>query len=114
MQDGTSERDGTGEQHRRLIARSRILLASVAETLADLLRRIRAGEPRALKGLAAKHAELETALRRAEEIEGRYDAWRAARGGDVPGEIDLDAARGEIGRRLDRLRAARGSGDVSG
>jgi len=86
------------------------LLRAVRETLAGLLKRVAAGEEGALRDLAGKQAELESALRRVFEAEARYHEWSERNGGPAGGGLDLDAARDEIGRRLDRLRAAGGAG----
>ena len=62
--------------------------------------------------LAARIKDLGRAVGVALEAEGKADNARLAlsRGGG----LDLDAARAEIGRRLDRLRAAWGAGGVPG
>lgn len=100
---------------RRLIRHSEVLLDSVAETLTDLLERVRLGESTDLRTLTSKQSELETALKRAVEIERRYDEWQTARTGELrDGEIDLDAVRDEVGRRLARLRAAGDAGELPG
>lgn len=80
------------------------LLRAVRETLAGLLRQLLDGEGEPLRDLAAKQAELESALRRVFDAESRFHEWIERNGGAAEGVIDLDAARIEIGRRLDRLR----------
>lgn len=94
-------------QHR---ADAVLLMRAVRETLANLLRQLVAGEGGALRDIVGKQAELESALKRVFEAEMRYDDWMQRRGGAGDGEFDLDEARDEIGRRLDRLRAAEGAG----
>ncbi len=94
-------------QHR---ADAVLLMRAVRETLANLLRQLVAGEGGALRDIVGKQAELESALKRVFEAEMRYDDWMQRRGGAGDGEFDLDEARNEIGRRLDRLRAAEGAG----
>lgn len=86
------------------------LLRAVRETLADLLRQLLEGEAEPLRDLAAKQAELESALRRVFDAESRFHEWIERNGGPAEGVIDLDAARVEIGRRLDRLRTSSGTG----
>ncbi|MBW7922983.1 MAG: hypothetical protein H3C51_12910 [Rubellimicrobium sp.] len=87
-----------------------VLLRAVRATLADLLRQLLEGDGAALRDIVAKQAELESALKRVFEAETRYDDWMQRSSGGGDGVLDLDAARDEIGRRLDRLRAAAGAG----
>ncbi|KAA9009246.1 hypothetical protein [Histidinibacterium aquaticum] len=99
----------------RLIRRSRTLLESLTETLADLLEQVEAQKGSALKPLTLKASELQSALKRAEEIEGQYHDWHANRSRTLrPGDYDLDAARAEVERRLDQLRGALGAGPADG
>lgn len=86
------------------------LLSAVRRTLAELLRKMVEGEDIALRDLAAKQAELESALKRVFDAESRFHEWMQRNSGAGDGAIDLDAARVEIGRRLDRLRDAGGTG----
>lgn len=86
------------------------LLRAVRETLADLLRQLVEGEGDNLRDLASKQAELESALKRVFDAEARYHDWIKRHGGLAAGTIDLDAARAEIRRRLDRLRALGAAG----
>lgn len=90
----------------RLYLDSLILLSNVRRTLAGLLDRVSAGDASALHELAAKQTELEYALRCTIETEQRFNDWKSENH-DSPrsGEIDLDAARHEIGCRLARLRS---------
>lgn len=84
-----------------------LLMRAVRTTLADLLRRVIEGETGALKEIAAKQAELETALRRVFDAEAKLHDWmeRHGGGGAAGGGLDLEAARNEIGCRLHRLRS---------
>ena len=58
--------------------------------------------------------ELLSLLNTSKDAEGKLDEHRTKRAGRA-GEfaLDLGAARLEVGRRLDSIRAARGSGGVS-
>ena len=88
-----------------------VLLQAVRSSLADLLRRVMEGETGAVKDVSSKQAELESALKRVFEVESKYHDWiRRERGAVAPGEIDLDAARTEIGCRLHRLRSCNDAG----
>lgn len=88
-----------------------LLLRAVRETLADLLRQLIEGEGSgSLRELTTKQAELESALKRVFEAEAKFHDWIERIGGTAAGTIDLDAARAEIGRRLDRLRSLGGAG----
>lgn len=95
------------EHPEKVLRDARVLLGAVRGTLADLLQRVRNGDAGALRGLATKQAELETALKRAFEAEGKYDDWQARNGrghGADDGEIDFDQLRRDIGSRLARIR----------
>ncbi|SLN54618.1 hypothetical protein [Roseisalinus antarcticus] len=95
-----------------LIRRSRLILSSLVNTLTDLLERAIDGDVRAVKEMPLKAAELETALRRADDIERKYLDWHAKHAGTLAaGALDLDAAREEIARRLARIHATRDAGD---
>ena len=83
------------------------LLRSVRRTLSDLLERVEAEEPGLLQEVGVKHAELESALRRAFEAEEKYNAWHEKHTGLTGGpacEIDFDALRAEIACRLQTIR----------
>ena len=58
--------------------------------------------------------DLQTLLNMSRDAEGKLDEHRTKRAGRA-GEfaLDLGAARIEIGRRLDRIRTARGAGGLS-
>lgn len=90
--------------HRGQLADSVRLLRSVRRTLTDLLER--ADEPGVPRDVAAKAAELESALRRAWEAEERWNDWQARHGRAREGgpEIDFERVRDEIACRLERLR----------
>lgn len=96
-------------RHRVEMARS--LFHSIAVTLAEQLQALRTGEEGDLKAIRTKQMELQTALIHCNTIERTFhDRFNA---GHDDTSIDFDAARDEIGRRLDRLRAARDPDGVS-
>jgi hypothetical protein len=106
MHDTKNAGGPLGDDPSRLFDESLLLLSSVRGTLAGLLEDLMSGNASVLKDIASKHAELETALKRAFETEQRFNDWNARRtGGVVPGEVDFASARNEIGCRLARLRA---------
>ena len=88
---------------RALCADAGALLQAVRVSLTALLRRVMEGDASALKDLATKQAELESALKRVFEAEAKYHDQCAARGrgGD---DVDYGALREEIACRLNRLR----------
>lgn len=99
--DGAAARDAE-----ELYEASLILLSSVRATLADLLRRVSAGDGSALRELTAKQAELEFALKRAIETEQKFNDWKSKSDGRAAAdEIDFDMVRHDIGCRLARLRS---------
>jgi hypothetical protein len=115
MHAGSTPPPFTSESHpshpRKVWDDAVTLLSAVRSTLADLLEDVRSGEPGSLKEVAAKQAELETALKRAFEAEGRFHEWQAKQAGRDGkaaaagvGEIDFDALRHDIACRLQRLR----------
>jgi len=96
---------GPGGEVRKQLDDGRVLLSAVRSSLADLLADVRGGNAGALKELATKQSELERALARVFDAEQKYNEWLARETGElVCGDIDFDAARREIGRRLSRLR----------
>ncbi|PYE85770.1 hypothetical protein [Pseudoroseicyclus aestuarii] len=103
------DRTGQGQEaaaRAKEVEDARALLLSVRSTVADLLAAVAAGEAGALGALVQKQGELESALKRLFETEGKYNDWigkQTGRGRD--GDIDLAAVRHQIGCRLARLRA---------
>ncbi|WP_231592356.1 hypothetical protein [Pelagovum pacificum] len=92
----------------------RALLHRVGDDLTrmldDLNEEADATEPRQL---VARSNELTFAVRKMIEIMEKFDDWNARNGGALAGNrFDADAARAAIGRRLDRLRAAGGAGEL--
>lgn len=103
--------DDEGAMLRASRARNRQALRSIPDTISDLLQQLLDGQTSALTPLIGKAAELETALKKSDEIESRYHDYIARRTGTRrDDEFDLDAARAEIRRRLDQLRRAHDPG----
>ncbi|MFN4057489.1 MAG: hypothetical protein ACK4HW_04830 [Roseinatronobacter sp.] len=99
----------------RMVAYSQTLLSLAIARLSTLL----AGYEDQPIGAAKELAEEFRALRKAVEIayHERAQLQKLAResgGGGTGGALDLDAARSEIARRLDRLRAAECGSGLSG
>lgn len=96
-------------------------MAEVRQQLQSLrgamaLLRERLGRDETLVGgsLGRALTELRQLMRTTLETEQAFEERRTETDGEREAErLDLDAARDSIGRRLDRLRAAQGSGDVS-
>lgn len=84
---------------------------SVTETLAELVHDMQSGKPVPPRQIRAQIADLQSAyfsIKKAEE------AFHDKTGNvQREGDIDFDAIRSEIGRRLDKLRAARDVGGLS-
>jgi hypothetical protein len=98
----------------REIAQIRHLIFGLSDAVDALQLRLGKGEARALRDSAPLIRDLRTLVRLAIDTETRFDTYRTQdRGGaDVP-QLALDTARDQIGRRLDRLRAAGNADDVS-
>lgn len=98
------------------------LLAEAEAHYEDALEAVRALKARLAEGAEPPSAEISRIAqdyRRATQTlfdeRKRLDDQRKREAGVVHDyALDLDAARAEIGRKLDRLRAARGSAGVSG
>ncbi|MBE0452400.1 hypothetical protein [Roseovarius autotrophicus] len=89
-------------------------LADMRGELEELYLRIRAGDLGELKNATRATAEIRQWLKIAIEAEAQLDKRRQQERGIAHGyAIDLDAARHEIGCRLDRLRRARCTGGLS-
>lgn len=95
--------DQETEELRALCADAGVLLQAVRSSLTDLLRRVMEGDFAALKDLAGKQGELETALKRVFDAEAKYHERCAVRGSGADA-IDFNALREEIACRLHRLR----------
>ena len=88
-------------------------LADMRQELEDLYHRIKAGDLDELKSATKATAEIRQWLKIAIEAEAQLDKRKRHERGIAHGyAIDFDAARDEIGCRMDRLRRARCSGPV--
>lgn len=92
-----------------MLAITEIWLREAAESLAVTVQSIKSGEFGKVKDAVDCIKGLKTAVHLAIEEGNRVEKLRKQVAGSVgTGEIDLDAARDEIGRRLARLRDAGG------
>ena len=83
------------------------LLRDAAEELARVLKKIRAGQMEEVKATPALTRNVKDAFELVQLERGRFDKLRKQVAGTVgTRELDFDAARLEIGRRLARLRDA--------
>ncbi len=90
-------------------------LADMREELEALYVRIRAGELNELKNATRATSEIRQWLKIAIEAEAQLEKRRREYRGIAHGfAFDLDAARDQIGGRLDRIRRARCAGPVPG
>ncbi|WP_071691854.1 hypothetical protein [Nioella sediminis] len=85
------------------------------EVLRDTLKRLKAEEPVESTEVPKHIREMNNALILAMGLEGKARDATGQRMGEIgAGQLDLDAARAEIGLRLACLRAAGGGGTVPG
>lgn len=99
---------GGGDVLQELVADSLRLLRSARHELSLSLEAMRQGDASKGPAVIKDHKELTAALRVALETERKLDDWIAkntGNEGDDPEAFDFDAARNDIGCRLDRLRA---------
>lgn len=103
--------DGIAE---RMVAVAIEHFVAVAELMSALVRQIEAGEvpaPGDAKRTVAEYrATIRMAMEERQRLEDRLKGANGVAGGHA---LDFDAARDEIRRRLARLRAAGGGGEVS-
>ena len=108
--DGTDEDRAHGE---RTVLRAYKALEVAVELLESTLDAARAtgrcDETGVVKDVRALGAAFQMALQMEDKAR---EAGSRRHGGRGAGELDLDAARAEVGRRLARLRAAGGDGGV--
>lgn len=91
-----------------------LFLDASASEMARKLEMMLTGEGATAQDVAREAAELKKWAQLAYEERNRIDKLvRDNEGGTQEHEIDLADARAQIGRRLDRLRAAGSSGEVS-
>jgi hypothetical protein len=92
-----------------LLAATEQLFHETAQELARALIAIRAGHFDEVKGASQTVRDLKAAFQMVMDERARFDKLRKQVAGSVgAGELDLGAARDEIGRRLARLRDASG------
>ncbi|WP_170068415.1 permease [Meinhardsimonia xiamenensis] len=105
-------KDGVAE---RMVSVAMEQFVAVTELMAELVRQIEAGEVPAPGDAKRTVAEYRATIRMAMEERQRLEDKLKTANGVVGGHaLDFDAARDEIRRRLARLRAAGGGGEVSG
>ncbi|MGY6536677.1 MAG: permease [Pararhodobacter sp.] len=90
------------------------LFAQSAESLMTAIIDIQAGQFGPVGEMGATLAALRKALEAVLNERARIDRINSREGGARDGELDLGAARAEIRRRMDRLRAAADTRGVSG
>ncbi|WP_420344662.1 hypothetical protein [Paenirhodobacter sp.] len=90
-----------------LLEETETLYREMAEELARALQELRQGEARDAKVAVAAVKDLRTAFQMVMDERTRVEKLRKQVAGVVHGnDLDFDAARAEIGRRLARLRDA--------
>jgi hypothetical protein len=88
--------------------------ATTQDVLRDTVKRLKAQEPVSSAEVVKQIKDMNGALLLALGLEGKVrDATGQRQAGAGAGELDLEAARAEIGGRLARLRAAREGGELS-
>jgi hypothetical protein len=102
-----------GSEFRERMTHILMLLDSTAEDMAQKIERIKSGGDADLDKAAKTVAELRKWAQLAYEERNRIDKLlRDYADGNPEHAIDFAEARAQIGRRLDRLRAASGAGEV--
>lgn len=106
----SNEHPRQGEQGETdLVAEAEAQVLRMGQRLGAVIARLEAGDLAVAGEVPAAVSALDKAL-------GAVFSERAKRerkGGHIDGQLDLGAARTEIRRRLDRLRAVAGAGGVS-
>ena len=88
---------------------------TTGEALRGTVNRLKAEEPVSADEVGKRVRDMNAALLQVLSLEGKARDATGQRIGQIgAGQLDLDAARAEIGVRLACLRAAGGGGDVSG
>jgi hypothetical protein len=92
-----------------VLAETEWIFRATAEDLARSMQRVRAGEFGEVRAAVKTMQDLRAAFQQVQEERARVEKLRKHATGVVAGhELDLDAARAEIGRRLACLRDAGG------
>jgi len=95
-----------GHQERRdLVAQAERQLWAAGKALDDIIADIKDGKLGAAKELSSAVASLRKGLEAVFSERAKLEKFEQDHG-HATGELDLDAARAEIGRRMDRLRAS--------
>lgn len=103
----TPERDGVADD---MLSKARQFYAVLSAELLDAVTHLKSGDAEKAKVSAAVISQHQKAFLTTLTMETDLEKRRQERAGIVHGyAIDLDAAGVEVGRRLARLRAARGS-----
>lgn len=97
---------GRGRSRDDAVLRAREQFDDAIELLAHTKGKLRRGEVEGVRDVAPQIALVIKTLVALNEARGKVDDLCAD---DGCGVLDLDAARDEVGRRLDRLRAAEGA-----
>ncbi|KFI28060.1 hypothetical protein [Paenirhodobacter enshiensis] len=94
-----------------LLEETEVLYREIAGELAEAMRGVRRGDLKEAKVAAQAVKDLRTAFQMVMDERTRVEKLRKQVAGVVGGcELDFDAARAEIGRRLARLRDAGDAG----
>ena len=90
-----------------LLATTEEWLKEAAHDLASAVQAIKAGRFEQIKDATTSIRDLKAAVSLANDERNRVEKLRKQVAGELgPGQLDLDAARVEVGRRLARLRDA--------
>ena len=105
------EHDGSGRGRAGddVVRQAREQFDDAIELLALTKDRLKRGEVAGVRDIASHTALVIKTLVALNEAKGRIDGLGDDEACEVGRALDLDAARSEVGRRLDRLRAAGGS-----
>lgn len=102
------EQAGVGMTREEAFATAKVIVRDLFDAMNEMKARARRGDTAVIKEMRAPLGEISKALVLLGHTENKIDDLERAANDGRPEPIDLDAARDEIGRRLDRLRAAGG------
>ncbi len=112
--DDPSQNDEATERARFLLSQSEKALDEVLFVFDSLSERLRTeGEPNSPEVMRAVTAMSQARSRLINEVKEHDKRVIRSEGRDAEAPLDLDAIRAEIGRRIDRIRAALDAGEVS-